>query len=53
MTAKYPIVVAVRLTVEEAEDLDQRRGSLSRTQWLRWLQLEARKRDTRFGGLPE
>ena len=44
-----PVVAAVRLSVEEAQDLDARRGALSRTEFLRWLLVQARKSDTRFG----
>lgn len=37
------VVVAVRLTVEEAAFVDRQRKMLSRSEWLRWLLLQARK----------
>lgn len=38
-----PVVVAVRLSEAEARALDGIRGSLSRSEWLRWLLLRAQK----------
>jgi hypothetical protein len=49
IVAKRENVVCVRLTDAEAADLDARRGGLSRTAYLRWLLLSARKQDLRFG----
>lgn len=44
-----PVVVGVRLSNEEAADLDSRRGALSRTEFLRWWLLQARKQNIKFG----
>ena len=38
-----PVVVAVRLSNEEAADMDARRGEMDRSAFLRWLLLRARK----------
>lgn len=35
--SKRPVVVAVRLTMQEAQDLDRRRASLTRSEYLRVL----------------
>lgn len=48
-----PVVVAVRLSTAEAADLDKRRGSLSRGEWLRYLLLLARKQGTQMPEVPE
>ena len=37
----------------EAADLDARRGSLSRTEWFRFVLLQARKAGTRMPEVPE
>ena len=47
-----PVVVAARLSVEEAADLDRRRGSLSRAEWLRWLLLRAKKEGVSLESTP-
>lgn len=39
-----PTVVAVRLSREEEAALDAERGSLSRSEWLRWQIVQARRR---------
>ena len=44
-----PRVVAVRLSEEEWRDLEARRGSLDKAAFLRWLLVQARKSDVRFG----
>lgn len=44
-----PVVVHTRLTAQEADEMDARRGALSRAAWLRYLMLVARKQDIRFG----
>lgn len=36
-------MVAVRLSQAEADDLDARRGLLSRSEWLRWMLVKARR----------
>lgn len=43
MVNKRPIVVAVRLSAEEVALVDQARGPLSRSAWLRWALLDYRK----------
>lgn len=43
-----PVVVAVRLTNQEAQDLDRRRGALTRGEWIRWLLTRARNSDVRL-----
>jgi hypothetical protein len=35
------VVVAVRLTPQEARLIDSRRGALTRSEWLRWLLTKA------------
>jgi hypothetical protein len=47
-----PVIVHTRLTEEEAADLDSRRGSLNRAEWLRFLNARARKQGLRFGDIP-
>lgn len=47
--ARRPVVIAARFTEAEARDFDERRGALSRADFLRWLWVQARKNDTRFG----
>lgn len=37
------VVIAARFSENEASDIDKIRGSLSRSEWLRWLVLKARK----------
>jgi hypothetical protein len=44
-----PVAVSTKLSVAEAADMDERRGPLSRAEYLRWLLLQARKRGERFG----
>lgn len=39
-----PHVVATRFNDAEIAQLDRMRGSLTRAEWLRWLQLQAVKR---------
>jgi hypothetical protein len=46
------VVVHTRLSVAEAADMDERRGSLTRADWLRFLNARARKQDVRFGAIP-
>lgn len=41
-----PVVVAVRLSVEEAEVIDAERGRFTRSAWLRLLLLDHEKRQT-------
>lgn len=45
--------MATKLSVAEAADLDARRGSLSRAEFLRWLLLRARKEGIGLGGTPD
>ncbi len=37
------VVVSVRLTRQEAEQIDRARGHLSRSEWVRWLLLRQRR----------
>lgn len=48
-----PVVVASRFSQAEADDMDARRGALTRAEWLRWLQARARREDIRLPDLPE
>lgn len=41
---KRSVVIAVRITEEQAAAVDRLRGELTRSQWLRLLMLEARKK---------
>lgn len=43
-----PVAVSTKLSEAEAADMDERRGPLSRAEYLRWLLLQARKRDERL-----
>lgn len=38
-----PVVVATKLSLHEAQMLDHLRGGLTRSQYVRWLLLEAEK----------
>jgi hypothetical protein len=38
-----PVVVAVRLSEKEAQIVDERRGALTRSQWLRMMLLDYEK----------
>lgn len=42
------VVVASRVTAAEAAEMDRRRGSLSRADWLRFLHVQAVKSDVKF-----
>ncbi len=42
------VVVSVRLSEAEAADLDARRGSLARAEFLRYLMIRARREDLRM-----
>lgn len=45
--------MASRFSQAEADDMDARRGALTRAEWLRWLQARARREDIRLPDLPE
>lgn len=47
-----PVPLTVRLSEAEARDMDARKGSLSRSDWIRYLMTDARKRDVRLGATP-
>ena len=47
------MVVASRFSQAEADDMDARRGSLTRAEWIRFLALKARKEDIRLPELPD
>lgn len=43
-----PVPISARFSVEEAQDIDERRGSLSRSEWIRWLVARARREGVRM-----
>lgn len=45
-------MVGVRISTQEAADMDVRKGSLSRTEWLRYLMLRARKENVSVAPQP-
>ena len=47
------VVVASRFSEAEAADMDRRRGSLTRAEWLRYLAAYARKHDARMPEVPD
>lgn len=48
-----PVVVCARFSTAEAEDMDRRRGSLTRTEWLRFLAAKARREGFEMPEVPE
>jgi hypothetical protein len=48
-----PVVVPVRLSLAEAEDLDARRGSLTRSEFLRFVLLRTKKEGVAMPPLPD
>ena len=43
-----PHVVNVRLSEAEKQDMDQRRGPLTPSEWVRYLMVRAKREDWRF-----